>query len=215
MNESASIAFGFLAIFLIIYLIILIIALANYIVMSLSLYTIAKRRAVQNPWLAWLPYGNYWVMGKLAEDFDEKNGMQRKWSTVLLVLSISMMIGFVFVYVGMMVSMFFMTAIDESVSLGVAFIVALYAIMFLLSALGVAAQICAMICTYKIYESTVPTKALKYLLITLLVPLGNAICLFKCRNEGYSNIETNSNMMPPTQVQPYEYTQTAESINQQ
>ena len=38
---------------------------------------------------------------------------------------------------------------------------------------------------FKIFESTVPDKALKYFLISLVVPFAAPICLFLCRNKGY------------------------------
>ena len=43
------------------------------------------------------------------------------------------------------------------------------------------------ICTFKLFESTVPEKAVKYLILSILVPLASPICLFRCRNQGYSN----------------------------
>ena len=43
------------------------------------------------------------------------------------------------------------------------------------------------ICLYKIFESTVPSSALKYFLIYLLVPFAAPFCLFTCRNKGYEH----------------------------
>jgi len=53
--------------------------------------------------------------------------------------------------------------------------------------IATALQIITYICFFKIFESTVPEKALKYFLLSLLLPLAQPICLFLCRNKGYQH----------------------------
>ena len=43
--------------------------LAIYIFTALALYTIAKRRGIHNPWLAWVPIANMWLLGCIADHF--------------------------------------------------------------------------------------------------------------------------------------------------
>ena len=40
-----------------------------YILQALALYTIAKRRGIRKPWLAWIPFGNSWILGSLSDQY--------------------------------------------------------------------------------------------------------------------------------------------------
>ena len=53
-------------------LVVALISLVGYIFQSIGLYTIAKRRGIANPWLSWLPVGNYWIAGSIADQYQEK-----------------------------------------------------------------------------------------------------------------------------------------------
>ena len=64
---------------------------ACYILLSLGLYTLAKRRYIDRPWLAWLPIGNLWILGCLADQYrkvvQDKKDVNSKdrlfWSSVV------------------------------------------------------------------------------------------------------------------------------------
>ena len=74
-----------LAVVAVVLLICSMVGIASYVMTSLSVYTIAKRREINNPWLAWIPVANYWIVGSIADDYDEKNGIKRKWRLHLLI----------------------------------------------------------------------------------------------------------------------------------
>ena len=40
-----------------------------FILLSAGLYTLAKHRHLDRPWLAWLPIGNLWILGCLADQY--------------------------------------------------------------------------------------------------------------------------------------------------
>ena len=46
-----------------------IISVVAYVFTALSLYTIAKRRGIRNPWLAWIPVADVWVLGSLSDQY--------------------------------------------------------------------------------------------------------------------------------------------------
>lgn len=200
--HSSTNTFVFIAVFLVIYLLILGMGIASYVLTSLSLYKIANRRQIANPWLAWLPFGNYWIIGSIADNYDERNGMKRKWRVVFLTLSLIILAGFVIFYIVLFVALFSLGLnsqyAEPATSEMIGFFVAIYAGMFVAVLPATALSVCNMICIYKIFESTVPEKSVKYLLLSILVPFANAICLFKCRNKGYS-------IMPMNYAVPTEY----------
>lgn len=67
-DSSAGVAAGasILAGVLSIALIVALIAIAFYVFNALMLYKLAQKRGVENAWLAWIPYGNMWILGKVS-----------------------------------------------------------------------------------------------------------------------------------------------------
>ena len=45
---------------------ILTVCLVLYILAGIGLYRLARERRIRAPWLAFIPLGNFWIMGKLA-----------------------------------------------------------------------------------------------------------------------------------------------------
>lgn len=65
------------------------IGVLTYVFQSVGLYAIAKRRGIRNPWLAWLPVGNYWIAGSISDQYRYvTRGEVKNRRTILLVLSI-------------------------------------------------------------------------------------------------------------------------------
>lgn len=177
---------------LVIYLFALGIGLANYIMRSLALYRIASRRQVPNPWLSWVPVASSWLIGNIADDYDERNGIKRKWRVVLLTLSIISIGGIVIGYIGLVIWALRITMesslsrVPEDITGMITSVIVVYIFIIIAAVVAMAKSFCEVICTYKIFESTVPEKSVKYLLLYLLVPLAGSICLLKCKEKGYS-----------------------------
>ena len=69
------------------------VALVGYIFQSIGLYTIAKNRGINNPWLAWLPIGNYWIAGSIADQYQYVvNGQVKNRRKTLLILSVASLV---------------------------------------------------------------------------------------------------------------------------
>ena len=66
-----------------------IISLAGYIMLALGLYTIAKRRGIRNAWLAWIPFGQSWMLGCVSDQYQYvAHGKQKSKRKILLWLEI-------------------------------------------------------------------------------------------------------------------------------
>lgn len=48
----------------------LLIRLIFHVFRSVGLYRIAKRRGIRHAWLAWIPVGNAWIQGNIADQFQ-------------------------------------------------------------------------------------------------------------------------------------------------
>ncbi len=66
-------------------------AIAGYVLRALGLYTIAKRRGINHPWMSWVPVLDLWIVGCISDQYryvvKGQNKNKRKW---LLGLNIAM-----------------------------------------------------------------------------------------------------------------------------
>lgn len=189
-TESAEmVAVGVVLIMLLLYLVFMGIGIASYIINALALYKIAQRRQIPNPWMAWLPFTSDWLIGSIVDDYDGRNGIKRRWRVTLLTLSLISVIGVIVAHIGMLIGMFSLLFQYETAGITtfsiLAFMILVYIIFIAFVIVATAKNFCQAICIYKIFESTVPEKAVKYLLLYLLVPLGGPICLLRCKEKGY------------------------------
>jgi hypothetical protein len=65
----------------------MLISLAVYVFTALSLYTIAARRGIKNPWLAWIPYANVWLLGCIADQYRAVARGQTKYRRRVLLFT--------------------------------------------------------------------------------------------------------------------------------
>ncbi len=195
MNETSSVVLVAMVVYLVFVCVIGISGLVSYIFTSLSYYTIAQRRQISNPWLAWIPVGNYWIIGSIADDYDKRNGINRNWRKVLLTLALIIFSAFIVFYITFIVFCISMAvSTDFSSFTGapplefISLIIFMYIGLFIAVIPSIALSACSYVCIYKVFESTVPEKSLKYFLLSLLVPFASVVCLWRCRNQGYSNL---------------------------
>lgn len=63
--------------------------IAMYVLTALGLYTIAKRRGINNPWLAWIPVVNCWIVGCISDQYRYVvKGQTKSKRKTLLILNI-------------------------------------------------------------------------------------------------------------------------------
>lgn len=167
-----------------IYLILFAIGIANYIITSISLHSIASRRNIPNPWMAWIPVASNWIIGSIVDYHNDKKGIKNIWRKVLLCLSLIYVIGFAMIMVAIFIILFInvFNSADELSLYTIICIIAIYLLYFVVIVAAMAYQISTYICLYKIFEELAPKKAIKYILLSVLVPLASAFCLLKCKD---------------------------------
>lgn len=59
----------------------------SYVFCGLSLYTIARRRCIKKPWLAWVPVVNVWILGSISDQYRYvvKGEVKNKRKVLLIV----------------------------------------------------------------------------------------------------------------------------------
>ncbi len=199
-----------LLVVVIVYFLILIGNLVNYILTSLSLYSIADKRNITSAWTAWLPIANYWCVGSIADYHSNLDSKKSNWRKLLITLVIIGNVAVVVSYISLFVAAINMgmnaeyMAEDEITFAVLGMILPFYLIFIAAAVVIGTANICLSVCYYKIFEYLVPEKAIKYLLISLLVPFGLAGCLMKCKNSTVGVFQYAIPVVQPTAPPPNE-----------
>lgn len=188
---------GFFLIFYIVYYLIMMgFAVAAYVFQSLSIYTIAKRRGIRKPGLAWVPVANVWTLGCISDQYryvvkgQVKN--KRKW---LLGLSIAMWAVYVMFFAAF--GSFMVAVIADTYEfefLGVAGFLGMGGAFVALMGLCIALTVFQYMALYDLYCSCEPGNAVLYLVLSIVVSVCQIIFLFLCRNKDLG--------MPPRRPQP-------------
>ena len=80
----------FVGIYLTILAVVLVCCLVGWIIRSMSLHSIAKRRGIRNAWMAWIPVGSEWVLGSVADQYQHLvNGKITSRRKILMLLTVA------------------------------------------------------------------------------------------------------------------------------
>lgn len=188
----------FFGIFGVVALVVGLFAIVGYVFRSIGLYTLAKRRGIANPWLAWLPVGYYWIAGSIADQYRYvTEGSVKNRRTILLALSIAGIV--VSSLVSTMVNGSFMlstgeVSMDQLASLGTMGTV----LNLVTSALEIATFVFWQIALYDLYSSCNPRNNVLFLVLGIIFGFLVPFFIFACRNKEEG--------MPPRREEPrYEY----------
>ena len=194
-NLDEELVLSFAGIILAVALVVLLVAVAGYIFQSIGLYTIAKRRGIANPWLAWLPWvGYYWIAGSIADQYQYVvNGAVKNRRTILLALSLAAIV--VSSLVATMINGSFIlttgeVTMDQLTSLGTLETV----LNLVASALEVAVFVFWQIALYDLYSSCKPKNNVLFLVLGILFGFLTPFFIFACRNKEEG--------MPPRREEP-------------
>ena len=182
--ESIGLASGFLSMFVGFYFLIIFgsiaISLASYILQSLGYYTIANRRGIKNPWLAWIPFGVTWIIGSISDQYQYvTKGRTKNRRKLLLGLSIG-----IFVFYILWVIVMVMAAIMAETGVGAAFLglIAIFGALGIF-AIAIASAILQYMCLYDLYRSCNPENSVLVLILSIVVSWLAPVLVFACRNK--------------------------------
>lgn len=182
--------------FMIYYGFILLISLAfgviSYILQSSSMYTIARRRGINNPWLAWIPVANMWLLGCISDQFRSiAYGEYTNRRRTLLVLNIIVtaasipLMFIVFTLLGRLVE-----NPDWIMPLASAGKLTLFC--FALLGMTIPAAILQYKCYFDLFRSCEPNRSVLYLILSLLIAYPLPFFMFSCRNKDLGMPQRNT-----------------------
>ncbi|MBQ2384299.1 MAG: hypothetical protein II290_09685 [Oscillospiraceae bacterium] len=185
---------GFFLFYIVFWLAILGLCILQYVLQGYGLYTMARRRGIRNPWLAWIPLGSSWVLGCISDQYQYvTKGVRRNKRKLLVGLSVAVMILPVLFVFFMLVAML----LTESLGGWSVLLVLLgyFGWFALLSGLGIWCSILSYLALYDLYQSAEPKNAVPFLLLSIFCGgIAQAVVLFLCRDK--------DDGMPPRPVAP-------------
>ena len=171
-----DVAYGILSLLLLSSLFIFIVL---YIFESIALYTIAKNRGIKNAFLSFIPVAEYYILGKVYDDISATMNKKTGYAARMVVLASFSLASAVFacVFFGMSVVMGYAGGIS------VPFLI--LAIPFVLVQIGctVALLIFTLISLYAVYKEYVPSNAVLFLVLSVIIPVTMPFLLFSIRNK--------------------------------
>ena len=164
--------------------------IASYVLTSLALYTVAKRRGIRNPWLSWVPVGNCWIIGCISDQYryvvkgEVKN--KRKALLTLNIINLVLVIAMVIVAIFMAVSavQVGMTGNEQEV-IGTVLgsLIGMVALCLPIAGISIATKVIYYMSTYDIYTSCTPQNNVLFLVLSIIFPVTEPFFLFCTRQK--------------------------------
>ena len=175
-------AIGIMAVLLILYFLGLIFAVVSYILSSSGLYTIAKRRGIRCPWLAWIPVANTWMMGSISDHYQYvARGKVTHRRKVLLGLNIAIaVLPIVLFACDVIITIVDMNTPDVMMELPLWSVVIMWFAMMISIVILCVFTYMAL---YDLYNSCNPDNAVVFLLLSIFISATQPFFVFSCRKK--------------------------------
>lgn len=167
-----------------------IVAVAAYVLAAIGVYTIAKRRNIKNPWMAWIPYANFWILGSISDQYQDrvkgKKTARRKWLLGLAIATGVMAVVILFLSLGALLLLIvpFLVGISQELVSLVALLTSVGSLVLCLPLVAVAivSIVIQYMVLFDLYRSSKPNSAVLFLVLSILLGDLYAIFVFLCRN---------------------------------
>lgn len=171
-------------ILIIIALIASVVPLAMFLLQGYSLYTIAKRRGIDKAWLAWIPVGCVWIIGKIYDDYQWRvNRQKREFARIMFILSLVTVIG------NMVVAFLYMIgAILSIIGIGVLIMGFVAMLEVPLGVIGLIAIVLQYICLYDVMRSCDSKNLVLFFVLGLVFGILPVFLFLICKKDLGMNV---------------------------
>ena len=150
------------------------VSIAIYVFTALALYTIAKRRGIAAPWLAWVPVARQWVLGSLSDQYRYLTQGQLKHKRIMLLV----WKGGSWVLTGGIVG----SAIAAIAGASVGAILTVLCLALVVVCAAIVYVVLYFMALYDVYASCDPQNAAVYLVLSVFFGFLVPVFLFLSRN---------------------------------
>ena len=177
--------------------------IVEYIFYGLSLSEMAKRRGVSAPYTAWIPFANFFLMGKLAEQFElAQYGKTRNHKIRLVVtgsISYALLIVFFIAFISLFTNLIgnmSMLIEEEEVSGSMMAgtltgVVSMWLVMIPMMVASILFAFFSAMALYKLFRSQNPRTCVLFTILSLVVNPFACFALFAQRKRDDGFIELN------------------------
>ena len=181
-------AVGMLLFYLIYFLVIGGVSIFAYVFQSVSMYSIAKRRGINRPWLSWVPLGNLWMLGCISDQYRyvAKGQVKNKRKSLLIlgivmcVLAVAVLAVEAIMVIGTLDMKYLSDSEAAAMAVGAIIMLVLSLALF---AIAIAVTVIQYIALHDLYVSCDPNNGVLLLVLSILVSLAMPICMFICRKK--------------------------------
>ena len=180
---------GVMGILMGIYLIIMMFSMAYsvvvYVLSSLGMYTIAKRRGIHHAWMSWISPLSIWILGSISDQYQYvAKGRVRNRRKVLLGLYIAMMVLLICVVVAAVAMLISIDAAgDPTAEMGIGFALAFIGIYLAALVISIVELVFLYMCYYDLFASSNPDNAVTFLVLSIFFTFLLPFFVFACRKK--------------------------------
>ena len=198
MDEEALLVF--LGIFLTILGVVLVCCLVGWIIRSLSLHSIAKRRGIRNAWLAWIPVGSHWILGCVADQYQHLvQGKVTSRRKIMLILGAVSMVLYTVVYGFSFMQVFAemgVLPVEQAATAALAGAIP----SMLGSVVGIVTLVFYHVCNYDLYRSCRPNAATAFLVLGIIFAFCEPFFYLACRKKDLGMVVPQPEMPAYTEL---------------
>lgn len=145
----------------------------GYVLTGIGLYSIADRRGIEQPWRAWVPLLNLWLIGCISDQYQAiVRGKQKNKRTALLLLLLVLLLAFCAMHIWAPSG----TAASETMLPFMLIFVPAWCA-------SAALAVITFMALYDLYVSCDPGRAVLYLVLSIVLSVTMPACLFLCRKK--------------------------------
>ena len=177
-------------------------SIAAYVLTSLALYTLARRRCIKNAWLSWIPVVNCWIIGSLSDQFRyvTKGEVKNKRKTLLIlnivtwIFSLAMIVVLIVMFVNLANGVIIGTDEEELLQSVLGPLMGIFGLCIPMIGVVIATAVVRYMAMYDIYTSCTPKNNVVFLVLSIIFSITEPFFLFFTRDKDEG--------MPPRRQQP-------------
>lgn len=161
-----------------------------YILEGKSLSAIARRRGIDNPWLAWVPVGSSWLLGCISDQYRYVTYGQirdrRKlltWLSAVLYAVLTVLFVLLAIWIVGAISAAGISGEEAFIATYMGGFFVIYMVALLLSGVSTVMSVFQYMAYYDLFRSCDPDKSLIYLLVSIFTTYPLPFFVFSCRNK--------------------------------
>ena len=176
--------------------VVLLFGLISWILSSVGLHKVAKRRGIRHAWLAWLPIGSEWVLGSISDQYQHLvQGKVTSRRKILLSLSLAgIVVGIAYVVMAAVIGI--MVEVEGRMDLTPLVVMIPY---LLLMGISITVMVFYHICNYDLYRSCKPESAVVFLVLGIILPVCQPFFYFACRKKDLGFVRKTADPAAPAE----------------